>query len=125
MSVLDFARWAAWNASSGTRAPLLVKTETVHKLHTPVIAIPPKPDAPTGTPSAGNYGFGWLTIKVPISREPFLFHGGSNQMNVADVLVQPNYDFAIVTMTNVGGRKADEALKALAAELYKSFGPAP
>jgi hypothetical protein len=63
-------------------------------------------------------------MKVPRSREPFLFRGGSNQMNVADVLIQPKYDFAIVAMTNVGGRRADEALKTLAGELYKSFGPA-
>ena len=72
---------------------------------------------------AGSYGFGWLTMKVPLSREPFLFHGGSNQMNLADVLIQPKYDFAIVAMTNMGGRRADEALKALAGQLYKSFAP--
>jgi len=46
-------------------------------------------------------------------------------MNLADILIQPNHDFGIVMMTNVGGRRADEALKALAADLYKSFGPAP
>ena len=52
-------------------------------------------------------------------------HGGSNQMNLADVLVQPSHDFGMVIMTNVGGRRADEALKALGAELYTRFGPAP
>jgi hypothetical protein len=30
-----------------------------------------------------------------------------------------------VMMTNIGGRIADDALKALAVELYKSFGPNP
>src|SRR3954447_2198445 len=80
MSVLDFARWAAWNASSGTRDPILVKAETARRLHTPVVEMPPKPDAPPGTPAGGSYGFGWLTIKVPFSPEPFLFHGGSNEM---------------------------------------------
>ena len=45
-------------------------------------------------------------------------------MNLANVLFQRNHDFGIVMMTNVGGHRADEALKALAAELYKSFGPA-
>jgi hypothetical protein len=54
-----------------------------------------------------------------------MFHGGSNEMNVADVLIQPKHDFGMVLMTNVGGRRADDALKALAAELYKSFGPVP
>jgi hypothetical protein len=88
-----------------------------------VIEVRPRSDAPPGTPALGHYGFGWLTITLPFSREPFLFHGGSNQMNLADILVQPKHDFAIVMMTNVGGRRADDALKALAAELYKSFGP--
>ena len=123
MSVLDFARWASWNAGSGKRGPALVHFDTLRKLHTPVIM--PKPDAAPGTPSMGAYGFGWLTIDTPLSRDPFLFHGGSNQMNLADVLVQPSHDFGIVIMTNVGGRRADEALKALGTELYTRFGPAP
>jgi hypothetical protein len=46
-------------------------------------------------------------------------------MNLADILVQPKHDFGMVLMTNVGGRRADDALKTLAAELYKSFGPEP
>ena len=100
MSVLDFARWAGWNAASGTRDPVLVKPETVRKLHTPGIEMPLKPDAPPGTPAGGSYGFGWLTIKVPFSREPFLFHGGSNEMNLADILIQPKHDFGMVLMTN-------------------------
>ena len=125
MSVLDFARWAGWNAAVGQRGPALVQADTVRKLHTPVIEMPPRPDAPPGTPAMGRYGFGWLTITLPFSREPFLFHGGSNQMNLADILLQPKHDFAMVLVTNVGGRRADDALKALAAELYKSFGPEP
>ena len=125
MSVLDFARWASWNAGSGNRGPALVHFDTLRKLHTPVIEMPPKPDAAPGTPSMGAYGFGWLRIDTPLSRDPFLFHGGSNQMNLADVLVQPSHDFGMVIMTNVGGRRADEALKALGAELYTRFGPAP
>jgi len=124
MSVLDFARWAGWNAASGRRSPALVKPETVQKLHAPVIELPPRPDAPPGTPALGSYGFGWLTMQLPFSREPFLFHGGSNQLNVADVFLQPKRDFGMVMMTNIGGRKADDALKALAEELCKCFGEA-
>jgi CubicO group peptidase (beta-lactamase class C family) len=125
MSVLDFARWADWNAASGNSGPPLVKADMLRKLHTPVIEMPPQPDAPPGTPALGRYGFGWLTISLPFSREPFLFHGGSNQMNLADIFLQPEHQFGMVLMTNIGGRKADDALKALAAELYKSFGPSP
>jgi CubicO group peptidase (beta-lactamase class C family) len=123
MSVLDFARWAGWNAANGNRGPALVKPETLRRLHAPVIEMPPKPDAPPGTPSLGRYGFGWVTLSLPFSRGPFLFHGGSNEMNLANILLQPEHDFAMVMMTNVGGRIADEALKALAVELYETFGP--
>jgi len=125
MSVLDFARWAGWSAGSGSRGPALVRPDTLRKLHSPVIEMPPKPDAAPGTPSLGRYGFGWVTIRLPFSREPFLFHGGSNQMNLADIFLQPEHEFAMVMMTNVGGRTADDALKALAVELYNTFGPNP
>jgi CubicO group peptidase (beta-lactamase class C family) len=125
MSVLDFARWAGWNAGSGRRDPPLVNPETVRKLHTPTIEMPPRPDAAPGTPAAGSYGFGWLTTRMPFSREAFLFHGGSNEMNLAAIFVQPKHDFGMVLMTNIGGRRADDGLKALAAELYRSFGPEP
>jgi hypothetical protein len=37
----------------------------------------------------GSYGFGWVTLRAPLSREPLLFHGGSNEMNIADILLQP------------------------------------
>jgi CubicO group peptidase (beta-lactamase class C family) len=125
MSVLDFARWADWNAGRGSRGPALVKPDTLRKLHAPVIEMPVKPDAPPGTPSLGRYGFGWVTMSLPFSHAPFLFHGGSNQMNLASIFVQPEHDFAMVMMTNIGGQIADDALKALAVELYKSFGPNP
>ena len=122
MSVLDFATWGAWNAGEGKRGPRLVRPETLRKLHTPVIEMPIKPDAPVGTPSAGSYGFGWVTITPPFAHEPFLFHGGSNQMNVAYIMVQPKRDFGIVMMTNLGGQKADQAMLALGEALYKRFG---
>jgi len=123
MSVLDFATWAAWNAGEGKRGPALVRAETLHKLHTKLIDMPPKPDAPVGTPSSGSYGYGWVSVTPPFAQEPFLFHGGSNEMNVAYIMLQPKHDFGIVMMTNVGGQKADKAMNALGEELYKRFGP--
>ena len=122
LSVLDFARWAAWNAGEGRRGPPLVRAQTLRKLHTKVIDMPPKPDAPVGTPSSGGYGLGWGTVALPFAREPFVFHGGSNEMNLAYIMLQPKRDFGIVMLTNVGGAKADAALRALGESLYKRFG---
>jgi hypothetical protein len=45
-------------------------------------------------------------------------------MNVAYIMLQPQRDFGIVMMTNVGGRKADQAMVALGEELYRRFLPA-
>jgi CubicO group peptidase (beta-lactamase class C family) len=122
MSVLDFATWAAWNATEGRSGPPIARPETVAKLQAKVVDLPPKPDAPVGTPSSGGYGLGWGTVSLPFSPEPFVFHGGSNNMNLAYILLQPSKQLGIVLMTNIGGTKANDALLAIAEVLYRRFG---
>jgi CubicO group peptidase (beta-lactamase class C family) len=124
LSILDFAKWAGWSAGEGKRGPALVKPETLRKLHTPVVDIPPSLGAKPGTPPPGKYGLGWGTVSLPFAPEPLVFHGGSNQMNLAYIILQPSADFGMVMGTNVGGDKPDNALKALARELYQRFGKA-
>lgn len=121
LSLLDFARWAGWNAGEGRRGPNLVKPETLKKLHTPVVSMELKKDAAPGTPSSGRYGLGWGELTIDWSPGPLLFHGGSNTKNLAHIWVEPKQDLAIVTVTNVGGPKANDALNALAPELYTRF----
>jgi CubicO group peptidase (beta-lactamase class C family) len=121
MNVLDFATWAGWNACEGRVGPALVRPETLVKLHTKIVDMPPKPDAPVGTPSSGGYGLGWGTVTLPFSPEPFVFHGGSNNMNLAYILLQPGKRLGLVLMTNISGQKANDALMAIAEELYKRF----
>jgi CubicO group peptidase (beta-lactamase class C family) len=58
MSVLDFARWAGWNAGRGKRGPTLVQPETMQKLQTPVVQMPKKHDGAPGTPTRGKYARG-------------------------------------------------------------------
>ena len=38
MSVLDFAKWVAWNAGEGKRGPNLVSAEVLKKIHTPFVS---------------------------------------------------------------------------------------
>jgi CubicO group peptidase (beta-lactamase class C family) len=121
MSVLDFARWAGWNAGEGKRGPKLVQAETLKKLHTPVVPMLLKQDARPGTPSHGKYALGWGEVQVDWAPEPLLYHGGSNEKNLAFIWVEPKRDFAMVLMTNAGGEKADQALHALSQELYKLY----
>jgi CubicO group peptidase (beta-lactamase class C family) len=124
MSVLDFARWAGWNAGAGMRGPKLVRPETLKKLHTMIVAMPEKKDAAPGTPKGGKYGLGWGQLPVTWTTEPLLYHGGSNGMNLAHIWVDPQHDFAMVLVTNIGGKKAEEALFKLAPVLYARFAPA-
>jgi CubicO group peptidase (beta-lactamase class C family) len=122
MSVLDFARWAAWNAGEGKRGPKLVRPETLKKLQTPVISMEVKNPAP-GTPTSGKYALGWGQVVMDWAPEPLIFHGGDNGMNLAHIWVEPKRDFAMVLVTNIGTDKADHELFALARELYAKFGP--
>lgn len=123
LSILDFARWAAWNAGEGKRGPALVRPETLRKLHTTVITMPPRPDAAPGTPSRGGYGLGWGMAELSFAPgRKLLSHDGSNGMNLATITLDPQRDFGLVATTNVAGRKADEALKGLTETLYLRFG---
>lgn len=122
LSVLDFATWAGWNAAEGRRGPALVRPETIRKLHTQVIGMPPRPDAKPGTPVGIGYALGWGLAMLPDAPEPPLQHAGSNTMNFASIVVQPSRDFAMVLMTNVGGTKADQAFLQLTQELYRQYG---
>jgi CubicO group peptidase (beta-lactamase class C family) len=121
MSVLDFAKWVAWHAAEGKRPPALVSTEIVKKLHNPVIGTGVRKDAPPGTPQTGKYALGWGEVTEDWAPEPVVTHTGSNTMNLALAMFWPERDFGFVIMTNIAGTAADEALRKLAAELYKGF----
>jgi CubicO group peptidase (beta-lactamase class C family) len=121
MSVLDFAHWAGWNAGEGKRGPNLIRPETMRKLHTPIVSMPEKKDAPPGTPSRGRYALGWGELTVDWAPQPLLYHGGSNGINLAHIWLDIEHDFAMVLVTNIGGTRAEEALFTLAPELYGKF----
>jgi CubicO group peptidase (beta-lactamase class C family) len=125
MSVLDFAAWAGWNAGEGKRGPALVRPEILRKLHTPVIAIPDRPGAEPGTPKQGKYGLGWGELTVDWAPNRLKSHSGSNTKNLAQIWLDTQRDFAMVLVTNIGGKQADMAFKALAPELYQKFAAAP
>jgi CubicO group peptidase (beta-lactamase class C family) len=122
LSILDFAVWAGWNAGEGRRGPPLVRPETLRKLHSKVIEIQAPPGSPPGTPAKGSYCMGWGVVTLPFAHEPVLTHDGSNTMNLASIVLQPAQDFGMVLATNVGGTKANDALRAATGELYQRYG---
>ncbi len=123
MSVLDFARWAGWNAGEGKRGPSLLKPETLKLLHTAVVDMPSAKNPAPGTPSSGKYGLGWVIVTTDWSSQPLVFHGGSNQKNLAHIWFSPGKDFAMVVVTNISSAKANDALFDIADKLYKQFAP--
>ena len=65
---------------------------------------------------------GWGTVSLPFAPEPLVFHGGSNNMNLAYIVLQPKQEFGLMTMTNISGPKANEALMAITELLFKRLG---
>ncbi len=121
MSLQDFARWAAWNAGAGKRSPQIIPAEMFVRLTTPVIELP-LPEKQPGLPERGSYALGWCQAYFPWSKEPFVWHNGSNTMNLAHIYVQPKKDFGMVITANISGPKTEEAFGKLAEELYKKYG---
>ncbi|WP_034292392.1 serine hydrolase [Herbaspirillum sp. RV1423] len=123
MSVLDFARWAGWNAGEGKRGPDLLKPGTLKLLHAAVIDMPSVQNPAPGTPAAGKYALGWVVVKMDWAPQPLVFHGGSNQKNLAHIWFSAEKDFAMVVVTNIASSGANDALFAVAEKLYKQFAP--
>ena len=121
LSIRDFARWGAWNAAEGKRGPALVKADTLKRLHRERVTMTidkPKP----GTPKSGGYALGWGIVAYAwTGNRPVLTHNGSNSMNLATILVDPQSDIAIVVTTNFPGEKADQALQTVARSLYARY----
>ncbi|MEB3199315.1 MAG: serine hydrolase domain-containing protein [Synechococcaceae cyanobacterium] len=112
LSVLDFARWAGWNAGGGRRGPALVSPQTLQLLQTPVIAADP------AAPAGDHYALGWVVTRPAWAPGPLLHHMGSNTMNLAGIWVDPQRDVALVLTTNRAGPPADAALEELAPLLH-------
>ncbi|MBF0481899.1 MAG: beta-lactamase family protein [Desulfovibrionaceae bacterium] len=125
LSILDFARWASWNAGEGKRGPALVRPETMRALHAPVVSLPQEAQAKSdGKNPRDGYGLGWGVVNVDFASHPLLQHGGSNNKNLAHIWVDVKNDLAIVIAANIAGEKADAALHAIARTLYAQYAAA-
>lgn len=119
MSVLDFARWAGWNAGQGKREPFLVKPETLERIYQPHIKVGKLPNHHPGMPREGEYALGWGIVKFDWAKAPVLTHSGSNGMNIAKILVDPDQDLGVVAVTNFPGQRADDAVTSTLETLYR------
>ena len=121
MNILDFARWADWNAGRGLRGPQLVEPATLAYIHAEKVRTPRRPNPPPGTPAEGGYALGWSIEKLDWSDHELLTHNGSNQFNLAKIVVDEARDLAIVVATNVGGPPAHDGVEKVVAALARRF----
>jgi CubicO group peptidase (beta-lactamase class C family) len=120
MSILDFAKWAGWNAGEGKRGPALVKPETLKRIHQQHVEIAIE-NPPPGTPTTGGYAMGWGLAGMSWADAPLLTHNGSNGMNLAKVTLDTANDFGVVAATNIGGPGADAALNQVTEHLFREY----
>jgi CubicO group peptidase (beta-lactamase class C family) len=121
MSILDFARWAGWNAGEGRRGPTIVTPQTIKFIHAPQVKTPRIENPKPGTPQTGEYAFGWGVVKFDWTQKPVLSHNGSNSMNLAKILVDVDNDLGIVVTTNFPEQKADAAAAEVVEALYRGY----
>lgn len=121
MSILDYAKWAGWNAGLGKRGPALVTSETLKYIQAIHVQTPVRDNTPTGTPDTGGYGLGWGTVAFDWADKPLLTHNGSNSMNLARLVVDTNQDLGVVVLTNFPGQDANIAVGAVMQHLYQQY----
>ncbi|WP_112324139.1 serine hydrolase domain-containing protein [Oceanibium sediminis] len=121
MSILDYAKWAGWNAGQGARGPALVAPETLRHIQTAKVQTPERPYPPPGTPSTGGYALGWGIVTFAWSDGPVLTHNGSNSMNLARIVVDTERDLAVVVTTNFPGGRANAAAGEVMQNLYEAY----
>jgi len=121
MSILDYAKWAGWNAGKGKRGPALLSPQTLSYIQAEHVQTPVRENPPPGPPTTGGYGLGWSIVTFDWADHPVLTHNGSNSMNLARIVVDTDRDLAIVVATNFPGTRADTAAGRVLEALYRRY----
>lgn len=118
MSVGDYAKWALWNLDMASSGPDLVAAETLAYIQKEHLQTPVRENPPPGTPGTGGYGLGWSQVQFDWASRPLLTHNGSNSMNLARILLDPEEGLGIVVLTNFPGAEANQAVGFVVSDLY-------
>ncbi len=121
MSILDYAKWAGWNAGKARRGPQLVTPATLEFIQAVHVQTPVRENPPPGTPSTGGYGLGWGSVVFDWAGKPLLTHNGSNSMNLARIVVDTDTDIAVTVTTNFPGPGANAAAGEVMEYLYLQY----
>jgi len=104
-SIQDWAKFVADHLRGTRGKPALMKPGTYKILNTP--------------PFGGDYSMGWSVVSHEWGGGIVLNHIGSNTMNIANVWIAPERDFAVLVCINQGGDVAFKASDEAAGELIK------
>ncbi len=94
-SLADWAKFVMEHLQGPNGGSRLLSAETFKKLHTPF--------------GGGDYALGWGVHQREWGGGTVLSHAGSNTMNFAVVWMAPKKIFAVLVVTNMGGKTAEQA----------------
>jgi hypothetical protein len=106
-AVEDWMRFLALHLAGENGKVSLLRADTVRRLHAPQFG--------------GEYAGGWILTERDWGGGRVLTHAGSNSQNFAVVWMAPLKSFAVVAVTNQGGKAAEKASDEVVAASIQRF----
>ncbi|HAV64482.1 MAG TPA: penicillin-binding protein [Verrucomicrobiales bacterium] len=107
-SLIDFARYAAFQLAGARGENTLLQPASHQKLFTPANA---------------SYAMGWIVADRSWGGGTVYNHTGSNTQWFTNVWIAPNRNWAVVVVTNIGGNAAFTATDAVVGAMIAKFIP--
>ena len=102
VSIEDWAKFVLFHLKPQINGKMIFQNDVFRKLHTPLNNASWREDAEEngyGVPSL-NYALGWYTLDIG-GKKGLLWHPGGNTGFIAQVIMDPNQNNAILIVTNV------------------------
>ncbi|MGD9009228.1 MAG: serine hydrolase domain-containing protein [Desulfobacteraceae bacterium] len=102
ISIVDWAKFVLFHLKPEINGKVILSNDVLQKLHTPPNDAGWRDDAEEngyGVPSL-NYALGWYTLDIG-DKKGLLWHPGGNTGFIAQVIMDPGHNNAIMVVTNV------------------------
>jgi len=102
VSIEDWAKFIRFHLNSEINGRVVLSDDALRRLHTPPNNANWRKDAEEngyGVPSL-NYALGWYTLDIG-GKKGLLWHPGGNTGFIAQVIMDPNHNNAVMVVTNV------------------------
>ncbi|HPA47555.1 MAG TPA: serine hydrolase domain-containing protein [bacterium] len=108
-SITDWSKYILVHLNGEWEDQILLKQETIVRLHTAKF------------PGPFSYACGWVAEWG--DDRTYLFHDGSNGMNLSNAWLSPQNRFAVIAVTNQAGDAASEGMDQVIQALIEEFAP--